>query len=286
MLEANSFSETSKAAEPSRIPGMAFRLFGDPQVPELHILPSATAAHSQTDHTRRFRIRREGTGDGRVDSLRVQDARAEAVYLVVHSKFLDVHRQCDLIPPTPETFDVADAPLEELSIGLLRSKEDPSNNSRATRFAVAMLCERLKSLLGHHQQEFDSRRLQAWQITAIEGFLSGTLDGTIAVSDAASLCRLSVCQFSRLFKTTYGTPFHRFLLRERVNRAMHRLTESEASLSDIALECGFSDQSCFTRRFSMATGTSPGVWRKRAKHMATHKSHLLHTDSTCDHRQA
>jgi AraC-like DNA-binding protein len=42
------------------------------------------------------------------------------------------------------------------------------------------------------------------------------------------------------------------------------LRGSETSLADIALACGFADQSHFTRTFTRVFGISPGAWRKLA----------------------
>jgi AraC-like DNA-binding protein len=40
------------------------------------------------------------------------------------------------------------------------------------------------------------------------------------------------------------------------------LAEGNMSLAEIAAECGFSDQSHFTRTFTHATGIAPGRWRR------------------------
>ncbi|WP_345774966.1 helix-turn-helix domain-containing protein [Sinorhizobium prairiense] len=40
------------------------------------------------------------------------------------------------------------------------------------------------------------------------------------------------------------------------------LLESDAALSEVAISCGFSDQSHFTRVFSSIVGTTPGAWRR------------------------
>jgi AraC-like DNA-binding protein len=38
--------------------------------------------------------------------------------------------------------------------------------------------------------------------------------------------------------------------------------DAGACLADIALECGFADQSHFTRAFMARMGVSPGTWRR------------------------
>ncbi|WP_354120182.1 AraC family transcriptional regulator [Bradyrhizobium sp. LA6.12] len=44
-----------------------------------------------------------------------------------------------------------------------------------------------------------------------------------------------------------------------------KLRDDGLSLSDVATECGFSDQSHFTRVLRRAVGVSPGAWRRAFK---------------------
>jgi transcriptional regulator GlxA family with amidase domain len=57
-------------------------------------------------------------------------------------------------------------------------------------------------------------------------------------------------------------PPYRWLRAVRVERAKDLLFNSSLSLSQIAYECGFSDQSHLTRVFSDSIGITPGAWRK------------------------
>jgi len=44
-----------------------------------------------------------------------------------------------------------------------------------------------------------------------------------------------------------------------------KLRDGGLSLTDVAAECGFTDQSHFTREFRRAFGVSPGAWRRALK---------------------
>ncbi len=68
--------------------------------------------------------------------------------------------------------------------------------------------------------------------------------------------------FARAFRQTTGMPPHRWLLARRVDRAKELLAASPMRLADIALACGFADQSHFTKVFTRMAGTSPGAWRR------------------------
>jgi AraC-like DNA-binding protein len=78
----------------------------------------------------------------------------------------------------------------------------------------------------------------------------------------AEQCGLSVNYFSRAFKECTGLPPHQWLIRRRIEVARALLSNPDISLAEVALICGFADQSHFTRVFSRVMGISPGAWRR------------------------
>jgi AraC family transcriptional regulator len=73
---------------------------------------------------------------------------------------------------------------------------------------------------------------------------------------------VQVCrQFHRRFRCTIGE----YVRRLRVGRAQALLTSSELRLAEIALACGFSDQSHFTRAFRRLTGMPPRQYRMKSE---------------------
>jgi AraC-like DNA-binding protein len=76
----------------------------------------------------------------------------------------------------------------------------------------------------------------------------------------ARVANLSPSHFARAFKDTQGVAPHRYILECRVNRTQELLA-TELSLSEIAVEVGFADQSHFTRWFREFVGMTPGTYR-------------------------
>jgi AraC family transcriptional regulator len=107
--------------------------------------------------------------------------------------------------------------------------------------------------------------LAPWQQRRAEELLSANLDGAIPLERLAAECGLSARHFARAFKASTGVPPHRWLLRQRVERAKDRLRDPRQALLDVALSCGFADQSHFTRVFTSTVGLSPGAWRRAIK---------------------
>jgi len=79
----------------------------------------------------------------------------------------------------------------------------------------------------------------------------------------AAVCNLSISHFARAFKASTGVPPHQRLMMARVDRARALLAESTMSLVDVAVTCGFADQSHFSQTFARVMGTSPGAWRRK-----------------------
>jgi two-component SAPR family response regulator len=67
----------------------------------------------------------------------------------------------------------------------------------------------------------------------------------------------STSHFSRSFKQAFGEPPHAYLVRRRLERVCHLMIISSASLSEIALSVGFSDQAHLGRLLRKTFGQSP-----------------------------
>lgn len=89
--------------------------------------------------------------------------------------------------------------------------------------------------------------------------------GEVPLSVIASACGLSISQFSRAFRKSVGVPPYRWAMQQRIALAKALLREDALALSQVALECGFADQSHFTRSFSAMVGVSPGAWRRAVR---------------------
>lgn len=118
------------------------------------------------------------------------------------------------------------------------------------------------SLGGMKDQERLTRGgLALWQQRRVKEFVDANLDGNMTVMLLARACGLSTKHFSRAFRQSTGLSPHQWLLHRRIDRAK-QLLRGTLPLADLALACGFADQSHFTRVFTRAVGLSPGQWRR------------------------
>jgi AraC family transcriptional regulator len=104
--------------------------------------------------------------------------------------------------------------------------------------------------------------LAAWQILRVRAYIDNNLHRTIHIRDLSAVARRSKAHFSRKFKLAVGESPHAYLVRRRLERACHLMITGAASLSEIALSVGFSDQAHLCRLFRQAYGQSPANWRR------------------------
>ena len=85
----------------------------------------------------------------------------------------------------------------------------------------------------------------------------------LTVQEIAADLDVTPVRLSRLFRKCLGESLGDYLRKLRVEHALTRLRASDVNLAELAIECGFSDQSHFNRVFKRLTGSSPGEFRRR-----------------------
>jgi AraC family transcriptional regulator len=104
--------------------------------------------------------------------------------------------------------------------------------------------------------------LAPWQERRATEILRANIKGSVTLKEVAQECGLSVGHFSHAFRRTLGVSPHRWLIEQRVVLSKEKLRDDRLTLSEVAMECGFSDQSHLSRAFRHTVGVSPGVWRR------------------------
>lgn len=104
--------------------------------------------------------------------------------------------------------------------------------------------------------------LAPWQERKVLRHLDEHLCRPIRMQELASLAGLSPGQFARRFKSSFGLAPREYLTRTRLDRAKTLMRQTQASLCEIALSSGFSDQSHMSRVFHALVGATPYRWRR------------------------
>lgn len=88
------------------------------------------------------------------------------------------------------------------------------------------------------------------------------LEAVWTVDDMARLAKLSAYQFDQRIREVFHLSANQLVLKLRMDRAVQRLRDTTRPIAQIALECGYSDQSAFTRQFRRTLGIAPGDFRR------------------------
>jgi AraC family transcriptional regulator len=149
--------------------------------------------------------------------------------------------------------------LLEAAVGQLSNQAHPA---QGTLLAAASLV-RQQILPTVVQEAPDARaRLLAWQARKVREYIDSHIAGPILVTELCALVQRSEAHFSRSFKRTFGESPHAFVVRRRLELAAQYMLSTDASLTDIALQCGFTDQAHLCKHFRQATGETPAAWRR------------------------
>lgn len=104
--------------------------------------------------------------------------------------------------------------------------------------------------------------LLPWQMLKVQEYVDTHIARRVLVLELSAVANLSEAHFARAFKRAFGLAPHAFLLRRRVQLAARLMLESTASLTQIALCCGFTDQAHLSNHFRRSMGQSPAAWRR------------------------
>jgi AraC family transcriptional regulator len=149
--------------------------------------------------------------------------------------------------------------LLEAAVGQLHDREHPV---QGTLLEAASLLRQQVQPPAAGEVADGRERLLAWQARKVRDYIDSHIAGPILVADLCALVQRSEAHFSRSFKCTFGESPHSFVVRRRVELAAQYMLATDASLSDIAMQCGFTDQAHLCKQFRQAAGQTPAAWRR------------------------
>lgn len=96
-------------------------------------------------------------------------------------------------------------------------------------------------------------------VIRVRAYINAGFAENISLADLAEVAGLSPFHLSRVFTARTGLPPHEYLVARRIRRAK-RLLEAGQPAAQVAVECGFSDQSHLSRAFKRIMGMTPGQY--------------------------
>lgn len=93
-------------------------------------------------------------------------------------------------------------------------------------------------------------------------YMNGHYKEKIQLADIANDVNMSVGHFCRFFKEHFNITFGEYIINLRMREAVKLLEETEKTISEIALDTGFTDPNYFTTAFKKVFDSTPSKYRK------------------------
>ena len=113
--------------------------------------------------------------------------------------------------------------------------------------------------------EFAEVSASAESLADLLQYIGEHLDQPLPLAELAERIGLSVYQLDQRIRNLFRVTAGQYITRRRIEHACHLLKNSDEAISGIALDCGYSDQSAFTRQFRQSVGLPPGEYRERCR---------------------
>jgi AraC family transcriptional regulator len=107
--------------------------------------------------------------------------------------------------------------------------------------------------------------LAPFQLRRVTDYIREHLNESVSLEKMASATGLSIFHFARMFKAATGVTPKQFVLRCRLERARELLLTEDRTISEVALEVGFCDQSHLSTHFKRLYGTTPKQFVREAR---------------------
>ncbi len=157
--------------------------------------------------------------------------------------------------------------LEELFDKMIHELEQPDCISDA--YLNTFLIEIILLLIRSQNSDVGAYKALDLENEIIQNaadYIFNNYDKPITLSGLANMMHLNRSYFSKKFKQTTGIGFKEYLTSIRIEHAETLLLESDMSITEIALTCGFTDSNYFGDAFRRVNGISPLAYRKN-KHI-------------------
>jgi AraC family transcriptional regulator len=126
-----------------------------------------------------------------------------------------------------------------------------------TEIVIEHECENLRNLNLLSSLKISTKKEILKRLLQGRNFIDDNFKEKIDVKEIARLSCLSEFHFFRSFREAFGISPHNYIIKRRLKEAQKLLQTENASIGEIAFECGFADIHSFSKSFKKNLGYSP-----------------------------
>jgi AraC family transcriptional regulator len=192
----------------------------------------------------------EPAGDSHSNAFGREGARV----LVLQPDPLDeIFRPCASVLRAAARMRVAGAETLAMRIGAELARPDSLSPLAIESLALQLVADAAR---------MRERRTAPLWIRTITDFMHAHFLEPLTLADLSAAAGLHPAHFGREFRRHHRATPAAYLRQLRLGYAADRLRRSALTIAEIALACGFADQSHFTRAFTRAMRTTPAAYRR------------------------
>lgn len=152
-----------------------------------------------------------------------------------------------------------DPKLLQIASWLAEELRHTYGTRESVRSLTTLLAIHLLRHYGPNRPAYDvlPEHLNNFQLSAVIDFMHAHLEQDISLSALAHAANVSAPHLVRLFRRSTGFAPHQYLIHLRIQRAKELLIRGGLSISEVAAQTGFADQSHLTRHFKRIVGCTP-----------------------------
>jgi AraC family transcriptional regulator of arabinose operon len=140
----------------------------------------------------------------------------------------------------------------------IRSNYD---STTANYLSTTILCELYSQFYRENNVSQRSKRTQKQMYYDIIDYVKSNTDKNLKVADVAAHFCYNEKYLSHLFSNIAGIPLKQFILNVKMDAANFMLTDTNASISEIAASLGFTDSHNFAKAYKKIAGLTPTEYR-------------------------
>jgi AraC family transcriptional regulator len=114
----------------------------------------------------------------------------------------------------------------------------------------------------HRPVQISRGGLGSARLRRIRELVHAKMEDDLSLDEMAQAVGLSTAHFARMFRKSTGETPHKFVLRQRLERAKVMLRAPDARVLDVAVACGFKTQQHFAQVFRDVWGVTPTEYRQ------------------------
>lgn len=175
------------------------------------------------------------------------------VHIVLHGDIL-----YDTLLRTPDIFQTDKAEIyQNLFTRLIKYYASPAENEIILQSLVLELIHTISRDGAKVIRQNTQSSSNALRVDSAIQYIKGHLTEDLSLEAVSAVVSLSPIHFHSIFKAAVGKTLREYVEEQRIKKAVNLLLTTDASLTQIAYECGFSSQSYFSYVFKRRMHKTP-----------------------------